>query len=143
MTKSDSPAPQIAAFHPNPGPALSRGFSRTEKIIKEWKEPPQNSTLKARALTVSRVNRRNSALADALRPAPNFTAGGRAWVYNSSSTIRQGVKASTDAKVLKAKLHVPPMYFLTTPNIKRQPYCTKPIQLISIPIIYRPFVAVP
>ena len=56
------------------------------------------------ALTVSRVNRKNSALGDALRPAPNFTVGGWAWVYNSASTIRQGVKANTDAKVLRAKL---------------------------------------
>ena len=56
------------------------------------------------ALTVSHVNRRNSALADALRPAPNLIVGGWAWVYNSASTIRQGVKANTDAKVLKAKL---------------------------------------
>ena len=39
-----------------------------------------------------------------LRPAPNFTVGGWAWVYNSVSTIRQGVKANTDAKVLKNKL---------------------------------------
>ena len=30
--------------------------------------------------------------------------GGRVWVYNSASTIRQGVKANTDAKVLKPKL---------------------------------------
>ena len=30
--------------------------------------------------------------------------GGWAWVYNSAPTIRQGVKANTDAKVLKAKL---------------------------------------
>ena len=30
------------------------------------------------ALTVSRVNRRNSALADALRPAPNCAVGGLA-----------------------------------------------------------------
>eukprot|EP00904_Undaria_pinnatifida_P007854 jgi/Undpi1/4199/HiC_scaffold_16.g07566.m1 len=50
------------------------------------------------------VDLRNSALADALRPAPNFTVDGWAWVYNSASTIRQGVKANTDAKVLKAKL---------------------------------------
>ena len=56
------------------------------------------------ALTVSRVNRISSAFADALRLAPNFTVGGWAWVYNSASTIRQGVKANTDAKVLKAKL---------------------------------------
>ena len=27
--------------------------------------------------------------------------------------------------------HVPPIYFLTLPNIKRQPYYTKPIQMIS------------
>ena len=56
------------------------------------------------ALTVSRVNRRNSALADALRPAPNFAVGGWAWVYNSAPTTHQGVKANTDAKVLTAKL---------------------------------------
>ena len=56
------------------------------------------------ALPVSRVNRRNSALADALRPAPTFAVGGWARVYNSASTIRQGVRANTDAKVLKAKL---------------------------------------
>ena len=30
--------------------------------------------------------------------------GGWAWVYNSASTIRQGVKTNTDAKVVKAKL---------------------------------------
>ena len=64
-----------------------------------------NDILRAHhALAVSRVNRRNSALLDALRPAPNFTVGGWAWVYNSASTIRQGVEANTDAKVLKAKL---------------------------------------
>ena len=56
------------------------------------------------ALTGFRVNHRNSALADAMRPAPNFATGGWAWVYNFASTIRQGVKANTDVKVLKAKL---------------------------------------
>ena len=49
---------------------------------------------KHHALTVSRVNRRNSALVDALRPAPKFAVGGWAWVYNSASTNRQGVKAN-------------------------------------------------
>ena len=56
------------------------------------------------ALTVSRVKRSNPALADALRPIPNFATGGWAWVYNSASTIHQGVKAHADAKVLKDKL---------------------------------------
>ena len=55
-------------------------------------------------LTVSGINRRNCALADALRPAPKFAVVGWAWVYNSASTIRQGVKANSDAKILKAKL---------------------------------------
>ena len=53
---------------------------------------------KHHTLTVSRVNRRNSALADAVRPAPKFAVGGWAWVYNSASTVRQGVKANTDAR---------------------------------------------
>ena len=52
---------------------------------------------KHHAVTVCRVNCRNSAFADALRPAPKFAVGGWAWVYNSACTIRQGVKASTDA----------------------------------------------
>ena len=55
---------------------------------------------KHHALTISRVYRRNSALADALRPAPKFAVGGWAWVYNSASNIRRGVKANTEAKVL-------------------------------------------
>ena len=58
---------------------------------------------KHHAFTVSGVNRRSSSFADALRPTPKF-AGGWAWVYNSASTIRQGEKANTDAKVPKAKL---------------------------------------
>ena len=55
-------------------------------------------------LTVVRVNRRNSALPDALRPVPKFAVGSWAWVYNSVATIRQGSKPDTDAKTLKAKL---------------------------------------
>ena len=52
------------------------------------------------ALIVLRVNRRNSALADALRPEPKLAVGGCEWVYISDSTTRQGVTANTDAKVL-------------------------------------------
>ena len=50
------------------------------------------------------IRDRLSALDDALRPVPKFAVGGWACVYNSASTIHQGVKANTDAKVLKAKL---------------------------------------
>ena len=58
---------------------------------------------KHQALTVYRVNRRNSALADALRPTPTFGVGCWVWACNSASTTPQGVKANTDTTVFKAK----------------------------------------
>ena len=58
------------------------------------------------ALPVSRVERRNSALSDALHPVPKFAVGGWVWVSNTVATIRQGANTDTDAKVLKAKLSI-------------------------------------
>ena len=63
-----------------------------------------NIVYKHHVATVSRVERRNSALSDALRPVPKFAVGSRAWVYNTAATIRQGAKMDTEAKVFKAKL---------------------------------------
>ena len=57
-------------------------------------------------LTVSRVERRNSTLSDALHQAPNFVVGNWAWMYTTASTTRQNSKAGTDTKVPKAKLAV-------------------------------------
>ena len=56
------------------------------------------------ALTVARVNRRNSALSDALLRRPQYAAGGWVWIYNSAATIRQGLRKGADTKVLKEKL---------------------------------------
>ena len=58
------------------------------------------------ALNVARVERRNSALSlsDGLRQLPIYAIGVWVWTYNTAATIRQGVKAGTDFKVLKAKL---------------------------------------
>ena len=56
------------------------------------------------ALTVSRVERRHSALTNALRAVPTFAVGGSVWVYNTAATIRQGAKTDTDVKALKDKL---------------------------------------
>ena len=56
------------------------------------------------AFSVSRVERRNSALSDALKQLPIYTIGGWVWVYNTAATIRQGAKSGTGAKVLKEKL---------------------------------------
>ena len=56
------------------------------------------------ANNVSRLNRRNAPIMDALRRSPPFTIGGWAWIYNSAATIRQGAKKGTDATVLKTNL---------------------------------------
>ena len=50
------------------------------------------------AMIASRVERRNSALSDALRQVSNTVVGNWSWLYNTTSTFRQGVKAGTDAK---------------------------------------------
>ena len=41
------------------------------------------------ALTIARVNGRNSALSDALLRRPKYTAGGWVWIYITAATIRQ------------------------------------------------------
>ncbi|MEP6128361.1 MAG: hypothetical protein ABJ244_18955, partial [Marinobacter sp.] len=55
-------------------------------------------------LIVIRVDHQNSALFDALRRVPKLCVGGWAWVYNTDTAIRHGVRGDTDAKVVKAKL---------------------------------------
>ena len=56
------------------------------------------------ALTVARVNGRNSALSDALLRRSQYAAGGWVWIYNTAATIRQGLPKGADIKVLKEKL---------------------------------------
>ncbi|CAB1107450.1 unnamed protein product [Ectocarpus sp. CCAP 1310/34] len=55
------------------------------------------------ALKISRVERRNSSMLDAINKIPKFTVGAWAWVYNTAATIRQGARKDTDQQVLKAK----------------------------------------
>ena len=57
------------------------------------------------AIYVSRLDRRNAPIMDALRRSPLFTTGGWAWIYNTAATIHQGAKKGTDATVLKTKLY--------------------------------------
>ena len=40
------------------------------------------------ALTISRVERRNSTLSDTLHQVPNFVVRNWVWLYNTASTIR-------------------------------------------------------
>lgn len=56
------------------------------------------------ALNVTRVERRNSSLSDGLKQLPIYAVGDWVGIYNTASTIRQGARAGTDGKVLKAKL---------------------------------------
>ena len=54
---------------------------------------------KQHALTISRVERRNSALSDVQLLI--YTVGGWLWIYNTAATIRQGAKSGTDTNILK------------------------------------------
>ena len=56
------------------------------------------------ALTVARVNGRNSTLSGALLRHPKYLAGGCVWVFNTATTIRQGMRKGVDKKVFKEKL---------------------------------------
>ena len=54
--------------------------------------------------TISRVERCNSALSDAIKQLPVYTVGGWVWIHNTASTACQGAKSGVDAKVFKANL---------------------------------------
>ena len=50
------------------------------------------------ALTVVRINSRNSALPDALLRRPKYITGGWVWVYNTAATIRLGSRKTPTTK---------------------------------------------
>lgn len=56
------------------------------------------------ALTVDRINSRNSALSDALLRHTKYLAGGWAWIYNTSATIRQESRENADNNVFEEKI---------------------------------------
>ena len=56
------------------------------------------------ALTIARVNERNSALSDALLRRPIYSTGVWVWIYNTAATFHQRLQKSADIKVLKEKL---------------------------------------
>ena len=82
---------------------LARDHLAYCNLASELQQRANDIVREMHALTVSRVERRNSALSDALRQVPNFVVGFWAWLYNTASTIRQGAKAGKDTKVLKTK----------------------------------------
>ena len=83
--------------------SLARDHLEYCDLASERQQRANDIVREMHALTVSRVERRNSALSDALRQVLNFVVGTWVWLYSTASTIRQGAKAGTDAKVLKTK----------------------------------------
>ena len=73
-------------------------------LAREWQQRAYEFLREQHALTVARVNGRNSTLSDALVHCPKYVAGGWVWAYNTAATIRQGLRKGVDNKVLKEKL---------------------------------------
>ena len=72
-------------------------------LASERQQRANDIVRKMHALTVSRVECRNSALPEVSRQVPNSVVGNWVWQYFTTSFICQGAKAGTDAKVLKTK----------------------------------------
>ena len=83
--------------------SLARDHLAYCDLASECQQRANDIVREMHVLTISRVERRNKALSDALRQVPNFVVNNWIWLYNTTSTIRQGAKAGTDAKVLKTK----------------------------------------
>ena len=55
-------------------------------LARERQQRPYELVCVQHALTVARINSRNSALSDALLRRPTYRAGGWVWIYNTVST---------------------------------------------------------
>ena len=84
-------------------PCLTRDHLAYCDLASERQQRANHIVREMHPLTVSRVQRRNSALSEGLIPIPNFFFGNCAWLYYTASAIGQVAKAGTDAKVLKAE----------------------------------------
>ena len=106
-TSDASRAPPLAVFDRSYGDAhqnLDRNQLAYCDFARERQQRAYELVQEQQALTVARVNGRNSALSDALHRRPKYTAGGWVWVYNTAATIRQGLRKGADNKVLKEKI---------------------------------------
>ena len=104
---SDAPAPPLTVFDRSYGGAhqnLDRDQLAYCDLARERQQCAYELVREQHALTVARVNGRNSALSDALLRRPKYTAGGWVWVYSTAATIRQGLRKGADNEVLKEKL---------------------------------------
>ena len=107
MKSTSDASPPLAVFDRSYGDArqnLDRDQLVYCDLACERQQRAYEHVREQHALTVARVNGRNSALSDALLRRPKYTAGGRVWVYNTTATIRQGLRKGADNKVLKEKL---------------------------------------
>ena len=84
--------------------SLDRDHLASCDLARERQQHAYELVREEHALTVARVNGRNSTLLDALLRCPKYVAGGWVWVYNTAATIRQGLHKGVDNKFLKEKL---------------------------------------
>ena len=106
-TSDASRAPPLAVFDRSYGDAhqnLDRDQLAYCDLARKRQQRAYELVREQHALTVARVNGRNSALSDDLLRRPKHTAGEWVWVYNTAATIRKGLRKGVDNKVLKEKL---------------------------------------
>ena len=106
-TSDASRAPPLIVFDRSYGDAhqnLDRDQLAHRDLARERQQRAYELVREQHALTVARVNGRNSTLSDGLLRRPKYTAGGWVWVDNIAATIRQGLRKGADNKVLKDKI---------------------------------------
>ena len=113
----------LARFTNEPGSPVTRAWPANHlaycDLATDRQQREYDIVQERHTLTVSRAERRKSALSDALRAVPKlFAVGGSEWVYNTTATIRQGAKTDMDAMPgADARRHV---------SVQRCKPCTKP-----------------
>ena len=101
------PRPPFAFFERSYGgvhQSLDRDHLAYCDFARERQQRAYELVREQHALTVARVNGRNSSLSDALLRRPKYVAGGWVWVYITLATIRQGMRKGVDNEFLKDKL---------------------------------------
>ena len=101
------PCPPLTVFDRSYGgvhQSLDRDHLAYCDLARERQQHAYELVREQHALTVARVNGRNSTLSGALLRRPIYVAGGCVRIYNTAATIRQGLRKGGDNKVLKKKL---------------------------------------
>ena len=116
-------------------------------LATDWQQSACRDVRELHAIYESRLDHRNPPLTDALRLLPPFSVNGRACIYNSAATIRQGARKGIDHPiVLKTKLSWIGTFKILAVGQVAGPFTTSTCTLLSRPMPRRdskPRVSVP